>query len=371
MSARNEASAAASVEPILHTFPNGRFRLDPRFSPDRVIGSGAYGMVCSALDSVSRKKVAIKKISSAFTMIQVAKRTLREIKLLKHFHAHPNIVSILTIQRPPATTADFKDLYVVLELQECDLHRIIHSDQPLSEAHVRYFLYQLLCGLKYIHSANVLHRDIKPGNLLINSDCSLRIGDFGMAREMASKPEQHQNFMTEYVATRWYRAPEVLLSFDRYTQAIDMWSVGCILAEMLGRRHLFPGKDYLHQLGLILSLLGSPSEDVLDRIGSSLARRCLQNFQNIPALDLHTVFPDARQDLLNLLSLMLTFDPEQRVTVDQALENPFFQGHRRPDLERVCEPFSFDFEVASLCQPLLDLIVYHTIIATLLLVFMR
>jgi serine/threonine protein kinase len=231
----------------------------------QVIGAGAYGMVCSALDRPSRKQVAIKKISSAFSLVQVAKRTLREIKLLKHFHAHKNVISILTIQQPPSNMAEFRDLYVVMELQECDLHRIIHSQQALSEEHARYFLYQLLCGLKYIHSANVLHRDIKPGNLLINGDCSLRIGDFGMARHMATTPEQHRGFMTEYVATRWYRAPEVLLSFQRYTQAIDVWSAGCIFAEMLGRRYLFPGKDYLHQFSLILALLGTPSAEVRPR----------------------------------------------------------------------------------------------------------
>eukprot|EP00730_Choanoeca_flexa_P012677 TRINITY_DN4512_c0_g1_i1.p1 TRINITY_DN4512_c0_g1~~TRINITY_DN4512_c0_g1_i1.p1 ORF type:complete len:577 (+),score=117.89 TRINITY_DN4512_c0_g1_i1:44-1732(+) len=332
----------------MHTFPKGSFRLNKRFQPIEVIGSGAYGMVCSATDHVSRKKVAIKKIASAFTMVQVAKRTLREIKLLKHFHAHKNIISILTIQRPPLAASEFKDLYVVMELQECDLHRIIHSQQALSEEHSRYFLYQLLCGLKYIHSANVLHRDIKPGNLLINSDCSLRIADFGMARHMATSREDHSNFMTEYVATRWYRAPEVLLSFETYTQAIDVWSVGCILAEMLGRRYLFPGRDYLHQLSLILSLLGTPADSVVQQVGSELARKALENFKDIPALGLHDVFPDASSEALALLSGLITFDPLQRITVEQALESPYLRKYRQPSQELICPPFSFDFENASM-----------------------
>uniref|UniRef100_A0A803VZJ4 mitogen-activated protein kinase n=1 Tax=Ficedula albicollis TaxID=59894 RepID=A0A803VZJ4_FICAL len=119
---------------------------------------------------------------------------------------------------------------------ESDLHQIIHSAQPLTLEHVRYFLYQLLRGLKYIHSANVLHRDLKPSNLLVNENCELKIGDFGMARGLGADPRQAKAFLTEYVATRWYRAPELLLSLHRYTRAIDMWSVGCIFAEMLGRR---------------------------------------------------------------------------------------------------------------------------------------
>ncbi|KFU83409.1 Mitogen-activated protein kinase 7, partial [Chaetura pelagica] len=128
----------------------------------------------------------------------------------------------------------------VLDLMESDLHQIIHSGQPLTLEHVRYFLYQLLRGLKYIHSANVLHRDLKPSNLLVNENCELKIGDFGMARGVGP-PDPHQSkpFLTEYVATRWYRAPELLLSLHRYSRAIDIWSVGCIFAEMLGRRQLF------------------------------------------------------------------------------------------------------------------------------------
>uniref|UniRef100_A0A8B9E9C4 mitogen-activated protein kinase n=1 Tax=Anser cygnoides TaxID=8845 RepID=A0A8B9E9C4_ANSCY len=116
--------------------------------------------------------------------------------------------------------------YVVLDLMESDLHQIIHSSQPLTLEHVRYFLYQLLRGLKYIHSANVLHRDLKPSNLLVNENCELKIGDFGMARGLGADPRHAKAFLTEYVATRWYRAPELLLSLHRYTRAIDMWSVG-------------------------------------------------------------------------------------------------------------------------------------------------
>lgn len=114
----------------------------------------------------------------------------------------------------------------------------------------QYFLYQLLRGLKYVHSANVLHRDLKPSNLLLNSNCDLKIGDFGLARTTSET-----DFMTEYVVTRWYRAPELLLNCSEYTAAIDIWSVGCILGEIMTRKPLFPGKDYVHQLKLITEVI--------------------------------------------------------------------------------------------------------------------
>eukprot|EP00061_Rhincodon_typus_P001087 g13678.t1 len=155
---------------------------------------------------------------------------------------------------------------------ESDLHQIIHSSQPLSLEHARYFLYQLLRGLKYVHSANVVHRDLKPSNLLVNENCELKIGDFGMARGLGTGPGQPEPFLTEYVATRWYRAPELMLSLDGYSSAIDLWSAGCILAEMLGRRQIFPGKNYLDQLQLILTVLGTPPERLVASVGSERVR---------------------------------------------------------------------------------------------------
>lgn len=124
---------------------------------------------------------------------------------------------------------------------ETDMHRVIRT-QELSDDHCQYFIYQTLRALKAMHSANVLHRDLKPSNLLLNANCDLKVCDFGLARSAAST-EDNSGFMTEYVATRWYRAPEIMLTFKEYTKAIDVWSVGCILAEMLSGKPLFPGKD--------------------------------------------------------------------------------------------------------------------------------
>ncbi|XP_057450001.1 mitogen-activated protein kinase 4-like isoform X2 [Lotus japonicus] len=228
------------------------FEVSSKYTPPiRPIGRGAYGFVCSAVDSDTQEEVAIKKIGNTFDNIIDAKRTLREIMLLRHMD-HENIIAIKDIIRPARKEA-FNDVYIVYELMDTDLHQIIRSNQPLTDDHCQYFLYQLLRGLKYVHSTNVLHRDLKPSNILLNGNCDLKIGDFGLARTTSET-----DFMTEYVVTRWYRAPELLLSCSEYTSAIDVWSVGCIFGEIMTREPLFPGKDYVHQLRLIIEHWISP-----------------------------------------------------------------------------------------------------------------
>ncbi|MGH0191165.1 UNVERIFIED_CONTAM: hypothetical protein FKN15_057597 [Acipenser sinensis] len=143
---------------------------------------------------------------------------------------------------------------------QSDLHKIIVSPQPLSSDHVKVFLYQILRGLKYLHSAGILHRDIKPGNLLVNSNCVLKICDFGLARVEELDESRH---MTQEVVTQYYRAPEILMGSRHYSNAIDIWSVGCIFAELLGRRILFQAQSPIQQLDLITDLLGSPSLEAM------------------------------------------------------------------------------------------------------------
>lgn len=148
------------------------------YQPIENIGIGAYGVVCSAIHQRTNDRVAIKKIPNVFDVKDIAKRTYREIKILKHFK-HDNVINIREILKPKETLSDFRDVYVVFDLMESDLHKIIYSKQELTDEHVCYFLYQILRGLKYVHSAHVIHRDLKPSNLLVNEDCQLRIGDFG------------------------------------------------------------------------------------------------------------------------------------------------------------------------------------------------
>ncbi len=236
-----------------HSFPAGKhtFTVDKRFSMIRVVGSGAYGVVISAQDSEISKNVAIKMVPKAFNDEVDAKRILREIKLLKHLK-HENIVGIVDMMPPTAKyLEDFHDVYIVTDLMETDLHRIIYSKQKLSIDHVQYFIYQVLRGLKYIHSADVIHRDLKPSNLLVNSNCDLKICDFGLARgihEAHAEGRGGTMLLTEYVVTRWYRAPEIMLACHEYSKPIDLWSVGCIFAELIQRKPYFPGDDYIDQV---------------------------------------------------------------------------------------------------------------------------
>lgn len=238
-----------------HSFQAGKhtFTVDRRFSMIRLVGSGAYGVVISASDTEREKNVAIKMVPKAFSDEIDAKRILREIKLLKHFQ-HDNIVSLIDMMPPNVSCLEnFNDVYLVTDLMETDLHRIIYSKQKLSSDHVQYFIYQLLRGLKYIHSCKVLHRDLKPSNLLVNSNCDLKICDFGLARGIDFPMDDGRAetmLLTEYVVTRWYRAPEIMLACHEYSFPVDVWSVGCIFAELILRKPLFPGDDYIDQVRL-------------------------------------------------------------------------------------------------------------------------
>jgi len=217
--------------------------------------------------------------------------------------------------------------------------------------------------LKYIHSANVLHRDLKPGNLLVNADCELKICDFGLARGYTpgggtSKSAGNQGFMTEYVATRWYRAPEIMLSFANYTTAIDVWSVGCILAELLGGKPIFKGRDYVDQLNQILHYLGTPSEDTLRRVGSPRAQDYIRSLPIKPRVPFATLYPHANPLAIDLLSQMLCFDPAKRISCEQALNHPYLQVWHDPADEPVCEAkFDFSFEEEDSIEGMKKLIV--------------
>jgi len=240
-------------------------------------------------------------------------------------------------------------VYLVQELMETDLHRVIRT-QELSDDHCQYFVYQTLRALKALHSADVLHRDLKPSNLLLNANCDLKVCDFGLARSARPPPNvanDSSTFMTEYVATRWYRAPEVMLTFKEYTRAIDIWSVGCVLAEMLSGKPLFPGRDYHDQLSIILDILGTPSIDDFYAITSQRSREYIRALPFRKKKNFQTLFPNASPLAIDFLEKCLTFSPKRRIEVGEALQHPYLAPYHDPQDEPTADPIDpsfFDFD---------------------------
>ncbi|NP_001313013.1 mitogen-activated protein kinase 3-like [Nicotiana tabacum] len=330
------------------------FEITTKYRPPIMpIGRGAYGIVCSVLNTELNEMVAVKKIANAFDIYMDAKRTLREIKLLRHLD-HENVIGLRDVI-PPPLRREFSDVYIATELMDTDLHQIIRSNQGLSEDHCQYFMYQLLRGLKYIHSANVLHRDLKPSNLLVNANCDLKICDFGLAR-----PNIENENMTEYVVTRWYRAPELLLNSSDYTAAIDVWSVGCIFMELMNRKPLFGGKDHVHQIRLLTELLGTPTEADLGFLQNEDAKRYIRQLPQHPRQQLAEVFPHVNPLAIDLVDKMLTFDPTRRITVEEALDHPYLAKLHDAGDEPICPvPFSFDFEQQGIGEEQIKDMIYQ------------
>jgi serine/threonine protein kinase len=331
-----------------------------------MIGKGSYGIVVSATDSLrsigSRPhRTAIKKISQMAAHTVDAKHVLREIRLLRFLGAHENIIKLEDLIVHEEEDA----LYIVMELMDADLHKVIQSSQELTESHHRAFMHQLLCGMKYMHDHQIIHRDLKPGNLLISRDCRLRITDFGLARQRpqprTGTPTANGSTdasllaqMTQHVVTRWYRAPELMLCPDGlYSFAVDVWAAGCIFAELLGRKPLFPGKNFVHQLTLIFDILGEPSADEVAHIRNSQAKRFLASQAHKPQVPFEALYPQASPEAVSLLNQLLVFNPESRLPVNPALDHAYFCG-MGPSASTVYPvppvDVNFDFEEGSITK---------------------
>jgi len=295
----------------------------------RLLGKGAYGSVCKAINTNTGQEVAIKKNKGVFVEIEDAKRILRELKLMSHFD-HPDVVSLIGVIGVDEHEVNiFKDVYLIMELMQVNLARVI-KNQQLKPLHYRFFLYQILRGLKYIHSAGVIHRDLKPENILVNGeDCNLKITDFGLARGVW-KEKGDSWLLTEYVVTRWYRAPEIMCSKKMYDEAIDVWAVGCIFAEFFLKKPLFPGRDHLGQLKLIFQVLGSPPKGALEWVQDPAAKKWIQNRKPAKGHQLQTIFPYVKPDALDLLGKLLLIDPTKRAGVEDALDHPYLKELHDP-----------------------------------------
>lgn len=313
------------------------------FKSDSNIGAGAFGVVCKAVDVRNDKIVAIKKIPSAFSSDVFAKRSLREVRILRSM-IHENIITVIDVFTAHGLKA--KDLYLAMDLMDTDLHNVLHSNQTLAEPHFQYLFYQLLRGLKYLHSANIVHRDLKPSNILVNRDCLLRIADFGMARAVhrcvssddtiGDDDNSTYGNLTQYVSTRWYRAPELLFSLPQYDTKADMWSAGCILAEMLLRRQIFPGKDGISQVKMLVYYMGTPDEGMMSRIRSKTTRDWIESCGLKSPLPFEAIFPKASSEARSTAQKLLQLSPWQRQSAKEALGNPFLAAYHNEAFEPEC-----------------------------------
>uniref|UniRef100_A0A3P9PRV7 mitogen-activated protein kinase n=1 Tax=Poecilia reticulata TaxID=8081 RepID=A0A3P9PRV7_POERE len=275
-------------------------------------------------------KVAVKKLSRPFQSLIHSRRSYRELRLLKHMK-HENVIGLLDVFTPAGTLEDFND-YLVTNLMGADLNNIVKF-QRLSDEHVQFLIYQLLRGLKVTENRD----DLKPSNVAVNEDCELRV-------RSTFTSTQTDDEMTGYVATRWYRAPEIMLNWMHYNQNVDIWSVGCIMGELLKGKVLFPGSDYIDQLKRIMEVVGTPTPDLLKKICSEHAQKYIQSLPFMPQQDMEKIFRGANPLAIDLLKRMLVLDCDERISASEALAHPYFSQYHDPDDEPEAPPYDQTLE---------------------------
>lgn len=329
-------------------------------------GKGAYGIVWKAIQRKTQRVVALKKVFDAFQNQTDSQRTFREVLYLKHLQGHDNIIKLISVIK----SYNKKDIYLVFEYMESDLHAVIRAD-ILSQEHFKYIIYQTLLAVKYIHESGIVHRDLKPANILLNSDCSIKLADFGLSRSIqdtnrstleqnmieqqfnpqhkkfSQKPyiekdskfnqkstqNEHEleNCLTDYIATRWYRAPEIILGSNNYTFSADIWSIGCIYAEMVLGCPLFDGKSTFHQVELIFEGLEiDPKVHDLSFIKSEISNALIKNLpkshNGVVNKKMKALQKKCSADGFDFLKKCLTINPDRRITIENALKHPFLKS---------------------------------------------
>ncbi|XP_062233751.1 cyclin-dependent kinase F-4-like isoform X1 [Phragmites australis] len=282
-----------------------------RYTIIKEVGDGTFGSVWRAINKENGEVVAIKKMKKKYYSWEEC-INLREVKSLRRMN-HPNIVKLKEVIRENDT------LFFVFEYMECNLYQLMKNrGKPFSETEVRNWCFQIFQALNHMHQRGYFHRDLKPENLLVTKEL-IKIADFGLAREISSEPPY-----TEYVSTRWYRAPEVLLQATVYNAAVDMWAMGAIIAELFSLRPLFPGSSEADELYKICGILGTPNQCTWPG-GLQLAASIRFQFPQCESIHLSEVVPSASEDAINLISWLCSWDPQRRPTAVEALQHPFFQ----------------------------------------------
>lgn len=281
------------------------------------IGEGAHGIVFKAKHIESGEIVALKKVPLDQRKLEegIPNTALREIKGLQQIEDNPHVVKLREVF-PHGT-----GFVLVFEYMLSDLSEVIHnSDKPLTESHVKSYMLMLLKGVQFCHENSIMHRDLKPANLLISSTGHLKLADFGLARVFANDGSR---LYSHQVATRWYRAPELLYSARKYDEGVDLWAVGCIFGELLNNSPLFPGENDIDQLGCVLRILGTPTEEIWPQM-LQLPDYNKISFPENPPIPFIEILPDASPLALDLLKRFLVYPSEKRISAKEALLHPYF-----------------------------------------------
>ena len=300
---------------------DGRFLNE--YEIQSLLGKSCCATVWRAVDRRTKQVVAIKKIFDAFQNSTDAQRTYREIMFLQGLN-HPNIIKLINVHRAD----NDKDIYLAFEFMETDLHAVIRA-KILEDVHKQYIIYQLLKTLKYLHTAELLHRDMKPSNLLLNSDCLMKVADFGLARSTLT----HERDEEDCIAIRWHRAPEILLGSTKYTKGVDMWSVGCILGELMLEKPIFPGTSTMNQLERIIAVIGKPTPQDIASVNSQYAETMLESLTRVVPKTFQELCPKASPEAIDLMRKLMKFNPSERFSAEDALAHPYVAAFHNPKEE--------------------------------------